>query len=464
MTPNELAKSHVARGEWNEAARCYREASAATPRDPGPCIGLAFALMQLGENAAAREALQTAIGIDPTQADAHYLIGQIARGSGETGAAASYFRDAIRHNAVFAEAHRDLIQLLVDTNPREALVAATRAVEAFPESAEFWFYRGATSEKAGHRDRAIACYEQACALQPDALQARRNLARTLAESKRHADAIPHCQALIALAPDDADAHMMLGAAHLEAGNVEAAVASYSRSRDIKPNETIDYVIASLTGKTVDRAPDDYVAYLFDGYAANFDTHLVGRLKYSVPTQLAEMLARVCAKPMGDVLDLGCGTGLMGAELENSASTIVGVDLSEKMLDKARERKVYSRLERADLAAMMTGEPDGGYGVIVAADVFVYVGKLDELFEQAYRLLRPSGIFAFSVEAATPATTQAAAETGYVLHREGRYVHTKEYLQRLGATVGFQAVELRETVGREHNDTPVQAFLAAFRHP
>jgi predicted TPR repeat methyltransferase len=152
--------------------------------------------------------------------------------------------------------------------------------------------------------------------------------------------------------------------------------------------------------------------LFDVYAQRFDSHLVQVLNYSVPEKLA---ASAALFPSGGekwaILDLGCGTGLSGAAIAQFARHMVGVDLSSKMLDKARERNLYARLEQLDLLAMMEAEPAASYDVVFAADVFVYLGKLDELVSQARRLLRPGGLFAFSVESLEALQTGADSTEG-----------------------------------------------------
>src|SRR5207248_233908 len=75
----------------------------------------------------------------------------------------------------------------------------------------------------------------------------------------------------------------------------------------------------------------------------------------------------------DVLDLGCGTGLCGALLRRWARTLVGVDLSPGMLEKARERGCYDRLEQGDLVAVMRTMPARSFDLIVATDVLIYIG-------------------------------------------------------------------------------------------
>lgn len=464
MSPRERGNAHVSRGEWSEAARCYREAIAADPRDAGTLVGLGFVLIELGDRTSARRALEQAILLDGSLFDAYYLLGCLARDAGDASAAIAHFRSAIDRKADFVEAHRDLIRLMIANAPADAATAAARAVEASPRSAEFWFYRAVASEASGDTETAMASYRRVCAIEPGTLEAQKKLAHALVASKQFAEALVHGEAWASLAPDDPDAHMLVGAARIETGKVEAGIESYRRSLALRPHAGIEHVIASLTGKRPDRASDEYVAQLFDSYAENFDAHLVGSLKYNTPGQLMSLLAGAWNQKDLVVLDLGCGTGLMGVELTGRAARMVGVDLSPKMLDKARARNIYARLEEADLVAMMSREPDCAYDLIVAADVFVYVGKLDELFEQSRRLLRPGGFLAFSVEAALPGLHAQAGDSGYHLHERGRYVHTPDYLKRLGATCGLALCEMRDAVSREDKGVPVRAHLALFQRP
>jgi predicted TPR repeat methyltransferase len=97
-----------------------------------------------------------------------------------------------------------------------------------------------------------------------------------------------------------------------------------------------------------------------------------------------------------------------------------------------------------------------YDVVTAADVFIYVGKIDEVVATIRRVLRPGGLFAFSVEAAT---TQE-----YRLGIMGRYAHSPDYLQRLAAENGFEVEVLRATRIRFEHRQPVAGWLAVWRVP
>jgi predicted TPR repeat methyltransferase len=219
----------------------------------------------------------------------------------------------------------------------------------------------------------------------------------------------------------------------------------------------------LSGENAERAPEQYVSSLFDGYADKFDKSLVQDLKYDIPHKMISLLRRGSILPEDGwaVLDLGCGTGLVGVEIAAITQRMVGVDLSSGMLAKAHERSLYERLECADLLTVMRGEPTASYNLVIAADVFVYIGKLEEIFFEAKRLLAPQGVFAFSVESSTPQDGQTTQETEaeYRLQITGRYSHSTGYLTRLAATNGLQVRELEPTLIRMERGAPVNGLMA-----
>ena len=106
---------------------------------------------------------------------------------------------------------------------------------------------------------------------------------------------------------------------------------------------------------------------FDAFADNFDDHL-GRLEYRAPELIAAALgaARGPERSLGEVADLGCGTGLCAPFLKGRASRLVGVDLSAGMLAKARERGFYDELLQAELTAFLDVK-SGAFHTLVSAD-------------------------------------------------------------------------------------------------
>src|SRR5207248_1236602 len=133
-----------------------------------------------------------------------------------------------------------------------------------------------------------------------------------------------------------------------------------------------------------------------------------------------------------------------------------------MIERARRRKIYTDLHCADLMAVLDRESvqHNRYDVVTAADVFIYVGKLDAVIPTIRRVLNPGGLFAFSAEAAE-AHDESAAD-GYRLGVMGRYAHRADYLRRLARENGFAVELLREERIRFEHRRPVQGWLTIWR--
>jgi len=153
-----------------------------------------------------------------------------------------------------------------------------------------------------------------------------------------------------------------------------------------------------------------------------------------------------------VLDLGCGTGLLGALLRHGARRLIGVDLSKRMLEKARARRVYDELHEAELVAYLRAHP-AAFDVVTCADTFVYFGVLEEAFQASAAALRPGGFLAFSVEA-----EPAGAGENYRLNRHGRYSHRADYVRACLAAARLDVVDFRDAVLRKEAGGDVNGFI------
>lgn len=159
----------------------------------------------------------------------------------------------------------------------------------------------------------------------------------------------------------------------------------------------------------------------------------------------------------DILDIGCGTGLAGAWLKDYAKSLVGVDLSEQMVNLARKKMLYQELHVAPLSDYLAG-CEQTFDLVVAADVLSYVGDLQTTFEQVAKVLRPGGHFAFTVESA-PADT-VLAERGYRLLLSGRFGYSKTYIDGLISQLqpAFTAPLAREFSPHLDAGEPVPGYL------
>jgi predicted TPR repeat methyltransferase len=157
--------------------------------------------------------------------------------------------------------------------------------------------------------------------------------------------------------------------------------------------------------------------------------------------------------VGPILDLGCGTGLVGVVLSDlPAGPLVGVDVSDGMLAQAREKGLYQRLEQVDLETFLARD-SAVWPVILAADVFCYLGVLDDVLRLAHGRLSPGGVLVFTVE-----TLDDAAEPGWRLGRQGRFMHRADYVRAAAEAAGFAIRTARREVLRSEAEAEVPGLL------
>jgi predicted TPR repeat methyltransferase len=177
------------------------------------------------------------------------------------------------------------------------------------------------------------------------------------------------------------------------------------------------------------------------------------LKYETPINLFNLIRRYNQAKLLDALDLGCGTGLMGVQLRSISKKLDGVDLSQNMLDKAKQRQVYDNLICSEIIEFLASLYNR-YDLVVSTDVFVYFGDLTRVFELVHGILQHDGYFCFSVE--------STDQGDYVLRTTGRYQHSRDYLEQLAMRCGFVVETIDRTIIRQEYKLDVHGFLVIMR--
>jgi predicted TPR repeat methyltransferase len=218
-----------------------------------------------------------------------------------------------------------------------------------------------------------------------------------------------------------------------------------------------HLIDAWAGRRSDRAPADYVARVFDSYAPIFDRHLRDELDYRAPELLREAVGRHIqgAGRVLRVVDLGCGTGLCGPLFRDLADRLTGVDLSPGMVERARARGVYDEVVLADLIELLQRER-GWCDLLIAADVFCYVGDLAPVLVGAARSLRELGLFAFTVE--------RGEGDDFALLPSGRFMHGQGYIRREAQAAGLEVLEIGEAVLRHEGRFAVIGEIYVLQRP
>jgi predicted TPR repeat methyltransferase len=251
-----------------------------------------------------------------------------------------------------------------------------------------------------------------------------------------------------LAPDWAPAWFALGEARERLGHLTRAVDAFSATLAADPGDAQGARgrLALLgEGSRLRALSPAYVARLFDDYAARFDAHLACGLGYRGPELIAAALDRLEAPRFSHCIDLGCGTGLAGVALRGRVDRLIGVDLSAAMIAKARETRLYDELKVGDAVAFLATSAARGADLVVAADVFGYIGDLDGVFGAAARALADGGRLAFSVE--------TDDGEGYRLGPAMRFTHSTRYVRDAAIRAGLREellapVSIRREAGLE----------------
>jgi len=321
--------------------------------------------------------------------------------------------------------------------------------------AQCWFLLGALHGRQGNLQEAVACSEQAVRLDPANIDAIYNLGQACRQLGRLKRAEKCFRQVVAARPEAAAVHDLLGYTLQDMGQPDQAKVCYRKALELEPNRLgTQYLLSALDkhADTPERAPDEYVQGLFDGFANRFEGTLVGELGYRIPRCVYELVVEQvgCDRQDLAILDLGCGTGLCGETVKKLSGRLVGVDLSERMLEIARGKAIYDSLQVGEVNTFVQSS-DESFDLIIAADVFIYIGDLGELFPACHAALNRDGLFVFSIEA-------TSGHPRYRLQPTNRYAHATAYIECLADACNFTIVNCLEKTIRMQKDQPVPGFV------
>lgn len=394
-------------GCYDEAITAYRRALTERPDDAMLWCNLGLAHHALRSYPVAQEAYERALQCDDDYLGAWYNLGLLRYEKGEY---------------------------------EEAKAAYTEALRIDPAEPDVLNNLGNTELALGNQAAAVALYRRALCVRPADASMARNLELAVAGLDARHERVQD---------DDPGWWRDVGQALQRRGKREEAISAYRRALVLDPAEpTVLHMLAALTGEGEMRPPDAYVEALFDSYADRFEHHLVGQLGYQLPALIRWVCDGQLSLKPSRVLDLGCGTGLVGSELREISAWIVGVDLSAEMIAHSSAKGVYDALHQAEIVSWLTGE-NTQYGLIVAAEVPIYLGDMAPIFPLIHRCLEPGGRFIFS--------TERAEGVRVVLRESGRYAHSRAGIEQDAAAAGLTielvgTMEIRRTrTGWEDGD-------------
>ena len=367
----------------------------------------------------------------PNSINLYNIIGVTNKGLGKLDEAIEAYNKALSIKPDFTEAYNNMgLALKEQGKLDEAIGAYNKALSIKPDNAEAYYNMGNALKNQGKLDEAVEAYNKALSIKPDYAKAHNNLGVTLKEQGKLDEAIGAYNKALSIKPDNAEAYNNMGNALKEQDKLGEAIEAYKKALFIKPEYgSAKHMLSALTGNTNKAAPREYVENLFDGYSKNFEDSLIKKLEYKIPKLIKDILIKLnCTESLGSVLDLGCGSGLFGQEIRDHCSRIEGIDLSNKMLGLAKQKNVYDKLSHSDIVEYLNSKPLS-FDYYIALDVFIYVGRLTEIFRLIKSRNKQPGHLVFS--------TEHTEVDGYHILKSGRYSHSKSYIESLCRKFGYR---------------------------
>jgi predicted TPR repeat methyltransferase len=410
------------RGDRSGAAAEYRKAIAINPADPGALTNLGNALRSLGNAAEAEVSYRRALAIKPDHAEANNNLGMMLSERGQ---------------------HADALACY-----RKALAANPRFVDAINNSA-------IATRRTGNANEAIKLWRQAIALKPNYVEAQVHLADTLADLGAVEEARQHVLIADALdIPPRSNVLFALGTALARCGIRKSAI---TRLRQCLATDPLDrhgarLALAALDEEPVpERASDAFIDRLYAIWPDRWDNEAG-----PYPYRGAALVADKVIGDRLDVLDAGCGTGLVGALVKNRASRLVGIDLSASMLELAKRKNIYDELHKGDLLSFMRARPQS-FDVVTCAATFIHFGDLGPAFAAARSTLRTGGALVFTVfPNAQDANVSVAALDG--LGQGGCFVHGRSHIVDKATVNGFRVETIEEAIHEYKNGSPIMSLV------
>ena len=419
-------EADVQAGRLSEAAALLNDLAKADPGDARVYVAGWLLANKAGNNEAALQSAQRAVNLAPMSATAHYCLGESHHIGGDIDAA----RDSVNRALMLAPTQLQFRELAVNlaTMQGDHAGAELHLRAAHSHNAEIPGVKmmiGNALRLQSKFDEAETWLTEALAANADDADALHGLAMVAYLRDSRLDAQSYIERALALRPDDAG---------------------------------YQYLLAVFKGEAPAQRPEAMTRGLFDGYASRFDKHRVGPLSYRVSQTIATNILERYPHRTLNILDLGCGSGRLGAELGRIEGFLVGVDLSMPMLEEAKKHDVYSRLHNVNLLDALEATDANEYEVIVAGDVFIYLGALDAAIRNALKVLRPGGWLY--------ATFETAPDDGhdFVVSKSIRYAHSRRYVKGLLAAAGYAEPLIEAIDLRTDQDVAVTGYLVSVQKP
>lgn len=417
------AKRLAQSGKLRRSAEIFQAVLKSSPDDPDALHYYGIVLHQLRRPNRALASIKKSLSIAPDNPHALNSLGNVLKERDEYAEAEEVYTSALKLDPVNAQCLNNLgnVQRL-QGRTTEAIASLKEAVRLAPDLTEAHFNLANLCYDEGLRDEALSAFQESFKRGGD-----------------WRDPVPYAKLLIA---------------HDRRDDAEEMLVEFLKH---KPSHNgARHQLSAIRGETPATTDEKHVAREFDSFAKSFDGVLKG-LGYRAPELVVKTVAERLGPPAGDqeVLDLGCGTGLCGPLIAPYKANLVGIDLSNGMLERAEKLKCYDSLRAAELQQFLQRHTPDSVDVILCVDTLVYIGALERTLGGVAKTLKPGGIFVASLE------KRIEGEGDYALGIFGRFQHSRQYLERLAEENGLTVASLREEVLRKEAGEPVIGYVVEY---
>ena len=396
---------HNERGNYESAVKNCSKALELEPSYGDALNNLGSALHKLKKYDEAQACYERLLSFQGEDPDVFFNLANVFQDTQNFESAIAFYQKSLQARPLYPQAHTGLGKCLLQTADfSSALNCFKKAIELDKRSIEAHRGIGEVMLATNHLDEAISWYRDATELDSNDSQTKYGMIQVL----------------------------------MTAGKVESAVPLMKDYLKFDPTDLkVKHLLDAAQNHTTKIAPRQYIETIFNVYAKDFEEHLTGELCYQAPTQLKALLTNAgeSVKKALRVADLGCGTGLVGDVFIDLCSSIIGVDLSEKMLEIAGERGIYDELLLGDITETLK-ELDKSFDLFICADTAIYIGDLQPLANAVAERSASDALFLFS--------TEISDEPGYTLLHSGRYAHSNDYISDMLKETHFEILR-RETL-------------------
>jgi predicted TPR repeat methyltransferase len=258
------------------------------------------------------------------------------------------------------------------------------------------------------------------------------------------------------------------------GKAPLSIHSFTQACSLAPDSATNrHLLKAASNDGRQNTELAYIEGLFDYYAAQFDTSL-GKLRYHAPAYLIATVAQQVGTHFNTIVDLGCGTGLVGQQIAATLSfnNLIGVDIANQMLVMAQAKNIYNHLYHNDILTYLqttaladiltsTNNPanDPKANLIVCCDVLMYIGELSALFAAISQLVintsnqQARNLFiAFSTEA------NNNNADNYFLNINGRFAHHGNYILHMLTSQQLKLIYQEPITIRYERNQPVHGNI------